>query len=391
MEESHSWLSGPNMKYFPQKLSFAIFCASTACGISNRLLFEDKMKDSNDLTDDEIHLPDQIRIILRFHLYFTTRRILNEKGVPLPGDPIFKQSNNRYNVTAYKPICAEFGIDPNSDFRFTAGNNKGLGSVYFWLRGARKTDYEYPGDFKFLDENGKASDGNLIQYLFNSDSAKQYEHFVANNCFGITKAGQARLNQSIESLTYCILGSQVNLKSSIFDDTGSAKEVQRDFLKLFESAIIQNDVSKSVQRFQLSIQEAKVKLNLAISPGCWLMASDMILNTESKTSYNNFLRHAFHSMHLGLNSDVNNQTKVTGIRHNLGASKVSFVNQNNQRTTTKEKTPVTPIVSVLRTKATNKPEITKTQNPTQLENNLAVITISAGVLIYFLEKIKRIN
>ena len=129
-----------------------------------------------------------------------------------------------------------------------------------------------------------------------------------------------------------------------------------------------------------------MKLNLAISPGCWLMASDMILNTESKTSYNNFLRHASQSMHLGLNSDVNNQTKVIGIRHNLGASKVSFVNQNNQRTTTKEKMPVTPIVSVLHTKATNKPEITKTQNLTQHENNLAFITISAGVLIYFLSR-----
>ena len=380
-KESHSWLSSPNMKYFPQQLSFAIFCASTACGISNRLLFEDKTKDGNDFTDDELHLPDQIRSILRFHLYFTTHRILNEMGVPLPGDTIFKQSNNRYNITAYKSICAEFGIDPNSDFRFTAGNNKGLGSVYIWLRGARKTDYEYPGDFKFSDENG-----NLVQYLFNSDSAKQYEHFVANNCFGITKAGQARLNQSIESLTYCILGSQVDLRSSIFGDTGSAKEVQREFLNLFESVIIQNDLSNSVQRFELSIQEAKVKLNLAISPGCWLMASDMILNTESKTSYNNFLRHASQFKHLGLTSDVNNQTKVTGIRHSLGASKVSFVNQNNQRTTTKEKTPVTPIVSVLRPTTTNKPEITKTENLTQHENNLAVITISAGVLIYFLFK-----
>ena len=252
-KESHSWLSGTNMKYFPQQLSFAIFCASTACGISNRVLFEDKMKDGNDLTDDELHLPDQIRSILRFHVYFTTRRILNEMGVPLPGDPIFKQSNNRYSVTAYKSICAEFGIDPNSDFRFTAGNNKGLGSVHIWLRGARKTDYEYPGDFKFPDENGKASDGNLIQYLFNSDPAKKYEHFVANNCFGIAKAGQARLNQSIKALTYRIWGSQVDLRSSIFGDIGSAKEVQREFLKSFESAIIQNDLSKSVQRFQLSI------------------------------------------------------------------------------------------------------------------------------------------
>ena len=106
-------------------------------------------------------------------------------------------------------------------------------------------------------------------------------------------------------MTYCILGSQVVLRSSIFGDIGSAKEVQREFLKLFERAIIQNDLSKSVKRFELSIQEAKVKLNLAISPGCWLMTSDMILNTESKISYNNFLRHASQSMHLGLNSDVN--------------------------------------------------------------------------------------
>ena len=123
----------------------------------------------------------------------------------------------------------------------------------------------------------------------------------------------------------------MDLRSSIFGDIGSAKEVQRKFLNLFESAIIQNDISKSVERFQFIIQEAKVKLNLAISPGCWLMASDMILNTESKTSYNNFLRHASHSMHLGRNSDVNNQTKVIGIRHNLGESKVSFVHQNNKK------------------------------------------------------------
>ena len=82
---------------------------------------------------------------------------------------------------------------------------------------------------------------------------KKYEHFVANNCFGIAKAGQARLNQSIKALTYRIWGSQVDLRSSIFGDIGSAKEVQREFLKSFESAIIQNDLSKSVQRFQLSI------------------------------------------------------------------------------------------------------------------------------------------
>ena len=123
----------------------------------------------------------------------------------------------------------------------------------------------------------------------------------------------------------------MDVRSSIFGDTGSAKEIQREFLNLFESAIIQNDLSKSIQRFELSIQEAKVKLNVTISPGCWLMPSDMILNTESKTSYNNFLRHASHSMHLGLISDVNNQTKVTGIRNNLMKSQKRSQPQQNQQ------------------------------------------------------------
>ena len=40
----------------------------------------------------------------------------------------------------------------------------------------------------------------------------------------------------------------------------------RELLVLIEDAIRQPDISKSVQRFQLVIQEAKVKLDLAISP-----------------------------------------------------------------------------------------------------------------------------
>ena len=68
----------------------------------------------------------------------------------------------------------------------------------------------------------------------------------------------------------------------------------------------------------MSIQEAKVKLNLAIRPGTWLMPFNMFPNTEAKTAYNNFLKYASPSMQLGLTSDVNKQTKTVGIIHNLG-------------------------------------------------------------------------
>ena len=91
-KESHKWVSGPEISYWDQQLNFAIFCSTTAFGVSNRLLFEDKMRDGvHALTDSELHLPNQVRSFLRFHVYHTARKILNEMGVPLPGDPVFSQ------------------------------------------------------------------------------------------------------------------------------------------------------------------------------------------------------------------------------------------------------------------------------------------------------------
>ena len=73
-KESHKWLSRPEISYWNQQLNFAIFCSTTVSGISNRLLFEDKMSDGNDLKDSELHLPNQIRSFLRFHVNHTVRK-----------------------------------------------------------------------------------------------------------------------------------------------------------------------------------------------------------------------------------------------------------------------------------------------------------------------------
>ena len=178
-------------------------------------------------------------------------------------------TKNKCDIPSYNRICNEFGIDKNSDFRFRKGKNNGLGNVYIWVTrvGAYKTRQDYPGFSKFSDEGGSASKGNLIQYIENPASSEQYQYFVIPVSYGLTSAGQAQINQSIEAFVYCILGSQVNVRSSIIGSSGSAKEVRHEFLVLIEDEIGQPDISKSVQRFQLVIQEAKVKLDLAISPG----------------------------------------------------------------------------------------------------------------------------
>ena len=331
--ESRRWLAGPNFEYWPQTLNFAFFAATTGCGVSRRILFEDKMRDGkNDLTDSELKLPPQVRSFFWFHVYFTVRRILFELGgpqnsLPLPGDTAFSQTENKYDIPSFNRICAEFGISPNSDFRFTRGDNHGLGSVfeYFTNSGYTKTPFKYPSkETKFEDEGGRASDGNLVPYTQNTEARNQYEYFLCPVSHGLTSACLSRINQSIESFCYAILGSQVDVRSSIADSQGSAIETQRQFLSMVEDAIRNPDISKSVQRFQLAIESAKVRLDLAISPGLWLLPSKMVVNTESVVGYNNKLKKATSFTKIGVNSDLNIPVRRSALKHNLGSRAVKL-------------------------------------------------------------------
>ena len=331
--ESRRWLAGPNFEYWPQTLNFAFFIATTGCGVSRRILFEDKMRDGkNDLTDSELKIPPQVRSFFWFHVYFTVRRILFELGgpqnsLPLPGDTAFNQTENKYDIPSFKRICAEFGISPNADFRFTRGDNHGLGSVfeYFSYSGYTKTPFKYPSkETKFADEGGRASDGNLVPYIENTEARNQYEYFLCPVSRGLTSAGLSRINQSIESFCYAILGSQVDVRSSISGSQGSAIETQRQFLSMVEDAIRNPEISKSVQRFQLAIQSAKVRLDLAVSPGLWLLPSKMVVNTESVVGYNNKLKKATTFMRIGVNSDLNIPVRRSNQKHNLGSRAVKL-------------------------------------------------------------------
>ena len=104
------------------------------------------------------------------------------------------------------------------------------------------------------------------------------------------------------------------MRSSILGDGGRAKEAQTEFLVLLEEAIRQPNLSKSVQRYQLAVDEAKVRLNLAVTPGTWLMPARMVINTGSVSGYNNQLRQATPNMKLGVNNSVNLDTKKVGAR-----------------------------------------------------------------------------
>ena len=64
------------------QLNFAVFCASSACGVSVEHMNAKKTT---------------IRSIYRFHVYYHIRRILKIMEIPLPYENSFNQYNNPYN------------------------------------------------------------------------------------------------------------------------------------------------------------------------------------------------------------------------------------------------------------------------------------------------------
>ena len=119
----------------------------------------------------------------------------------------------------------------------------------------------------------------------------------------------------------------MNVRSSILGSGGRAREAQSEFLVLMEDAIRQPDLAKSVQRYQLAVDQAKVRLNLAVAPMAWLMPARMIINTVSTIGYKNKLKQVVSGMKLGVSNEVNPDTKKAGLK--LMAGGPSKINPPN--------------------------------------------------------------
>ena len=262
----------------------------------------------------------------------------------LPDDPAFNQQENPYDVASYKRLCAEFGIDPSTDFRFTYGQNHGLGYVNIMYPDgpfAHKqwkyppADLSNPSSQRLKGDSG-TTDNNTIAFIRNDQGADaQFEHFVPNQTSGLTLNGLGRINRSIEAFGYCILGAQANTRSSILGDLGTARNTQTDFLVLIEDSIKTLTVSNGPVKYQDAIQATKVRLNFAVGRGVLLLPSRMIINTESVVGYNNNLRRATDDMKLGVNNHVNQETTKAGLKLMAGGpSKINPPNSHPQTQST---------------------------------------------------------
>ena len=77
------------------QLNFAVFCASSFCGVSVEHMNAKK---------------PLIRSMYPFHVYYHIRRILKILEIPLPYENSFNQYNNPYNHEMFLKICGEYGV-----------------------------------------------------------------------------------------------------------------------------------------------------------------------------------------------------------------------------------------------------------------------------------------
>ena len=126
-------------------------------------------------------------------------------------------------------------------------NNKKLFEEY----DPNKFSFEHPTGYKSVSIWGAKTygtrslrvgnfGGNWITHVnFNAQSMDDgWTGFMLEKSDEFTRAGIERINDSIRTYIYCLLGTQVQARTSIIGQSGTSPDAQKQFIKNFEDAIL---------------------------------------------------------------------------------------------------------------------------------------------------------
>ena len=324
------WLSN-QMQFWENQLNFAVWCATTGCGVSKEHLR---------------HKDPMTKSVFRFHAYYQIRRILSEMSCPLPTEDSWNPLNNGINMNAYERICNEFGVSPRSNWRQRCDLSNGMESCFFykkfydwklvttkkWSELTNGGHYSQSMNWKvhfdgqaFGGVDTQTDDILYIKQLFDHDSGltdRSIRHgnavgaigsFVLDTGYdsGFFRAGVSRINDSIRTYVWAILGSQSQARSSILG-SGKAFDAQKQFIANVEDAINSEvDLPSSIDRYQRTLQYARSKVDFVIGHGLYMLPSNMEIEVGVVNGYNNLIQIATDDMQLGFNASVNELDSIT--------------------------------------------------------------------------------
>ena len=245
------------------QLNFAVFCASSACGVSVEHL------NANE---------PMIRSIYRFHVYYHIRRILKILEIPLPYENYFNQYNNPYNHEKFIRICSEYGV--SNDLKMWR-NQK-----YFSTWQSRAWETNKPG-MSYINENS-------------------FSRWIIEKSDGLTTLGLQKLSESVRDYAYLILTSQTSTRGPIVGHEARNLDAQRTFLNTFENIVNRRvNIPEDIRRFQKTLQYARSKVDYAIGEFVYMLPSDMNLRIGNVRNYNNKILIASPNFKIGTNLKIN--------------------------------------------------------------------------------------
>ena len=249
------------------QLNFAVFCASSACGVSiEHLNIKEPM----------------IRSIYRFHVYYHIRRILKILEIPLQYENSFNQYNNPYNHEKFIGICSEYGV--RNDL------TKWRNQKYFSTWQSRAWEAGKPG-MSYINENS-------------------FSRWIIEKSDGLTTLGLQKLSESVRDYAYLTLTSQTSTRGPIVGHEARNLDAQRMFINTFENIVNRRvNIPEDIRRFQKTLQYARSKVDYAISEFVYMLPSDMNLRIENVRNYNNKILISSPSFKIGTNVKVNLDVK----------------------------------------------------------------------------------
>lgn len=294
------WRFGCNMTFYQNQLNFAVWCASAGCGVS----FNDHLKAKENLLSS----------VYKFHIYYQTRKILEEMSCPIPGESIFNETDNRIDKIKFQKLCNEFDVK-DIDFRFKGGDNGGLGTMYNYHASSGYAPVQRFGNYHIAYDPSKYqfvknSTFNItkIDYVYQEAALEGWKQFILENAWGFTKAGIVRLDDSIRTFVYCLLGAQAQTRSNII----TSPETQQVFVDLLEKNIKSMfSIAESISQYQDAISKVHVKIDYVVGFGLYMIPSNLILNVSSVVGYNNNIITADETLGLkiGLNETINRKQR----------------------------------------------------------------------------------
>ena len=228
------------LKLWQTQLNFAVFCASSACGVSSAHLNYTKHP--------------MIRLVYQFHIYYHLRRVLKRLQVPLPHETGFNAADNPYTESEFLKICEDYRV-PNDPMRYRD-------EKFYW---SYQRGVHWPDDYLGPDSMTR---------------------LIIEKSVGFTDVGLFRISESVRVYAYLILSSQASARSSIIGNLASSLTAQSAFLNNFENVVNRKvDIQEDVKRYQETLSYALSKVDYSVRGNLFMLPSDMELRIRSGTEF----------------------------------------------------------------------------------------------------------